>query len=375
MISDDGIDTMFVPRERGNSGWDVSARRWRKRAAVAPWRSICRLASTEFSSRQQSLFRLKRAKPEQGWFIHSIQTQEDLLALPARSASATIRARRARAMIVLWRVTEACNLACGFCAYDRRLKFPRASALPQDVARGLDLFGAFAQARGVPVHISWLGGEPLLWRPLQALVNEHAPRGALRFSATTNGTRLNDETLQNFLLAHFSELTISLDAMSGTHDRLRGRDGLWAQVREGVKALSQCRQARRLKLRVNAVLMQSTLPAFSDLCHEIADWGIDEMTFNALGGRDRPDFFPAERILPAQWSRFCASLPELRTALASKGLRLMASASYLDRIHASISGATRPVIDCAPGEDHLFIDCDGRVSPCHQTGADYAVGL
>ncbi len=28
-------------------------------------------------------------------------------------------------MIVLWRITERCDLACGFCAYDRRLPGPR----------------------------------------------------------------------------------------------------------------------------------------------------------------------------------------------------------------------------------------------------------
>lgn len=69
-------------------------------------------------------------------------------------------------MIVLWRVTERCNLACGFCAYDRRLPGIRLEAQSADVKRFAGLLGAYQQVTGTRVLVSWLGGEPLLWEPL-----------------------------------------------------------------------------------------------------------------------------------------------------------------------------------------------------------------
>ncbi len=278
-------------------------------------------------------------------------------------------------MIVLWRVTEACNLSCGFCAYDRRIKRARKTADPHEVKRGLALLSDFAEQRGEPIHISWLGGEPLLWRPLFDLTTLHAKRGRLRFSATTNGRTLHQPSVRDCLMAHLSELTLSVDALAQTHDALRGNPGLWTQLADAVSKLARARNAASLKLRVNTVLMRSTLPQFYELCHALADWGIDEITFNALGGRDRPEFFPAERLRPEDWATFCGTLPSLRASLASKGVALAGTPSYLDRIGASALNISRPIADCAPGEDHLFIDCDGLISPCHHTGADYGLSL
>ena len=41
-------------------------------------------------------------------------------------------------MIIVWRVTQHCNLACPFCAYDRRLPGPRTSIDADRVLRFAD---------------------------------------------------------------------------------------------------------------------------------------------------------------------------------------------------------------------------------------------
>src|SRR5262245_7048223 len=110
-------------------------------------------------------------------------------------------------MIVVWRVTQRCNLSCPFCGYDRRLAHSRHDA-------DADLIRAFAgrlaehqQATGDTVLVSWLGGEPLLWPPLTNLTVHCTERLGLRVSTTTNGTTLASPDVRRHLLEHYSELT------------------------------------------------------------------------------------------------------------------------------------------------------------------------
>jgi MoaA/NifB/PqqE/SkfB family radical SAM enzyme len=79
-------------------------------------------------------------------------------------------------MIVVWRVVDSCNLSCPFCAFDRRLAFPRSAADPADILRVAGALAAYQARSGDRVLLSWLGGEPLLWRPLEELAR--AVRGS-----------------------------------------------------------------------------------------------------------------------------------------------------------------------------------------------------
>src|SRR5438045_2705827 len=70
-----------------------------------------------------------------------------------------------------------------------------------------------------------------------------------------------------------------------------------------------------LKLRVNVVLMRQNVAGFAKLCSELAAWGIAEITFNQLGGRDRPGFHPAHRLRLADVDVLEAQLPQIRIRL------------------------------------------------------------
>lgn len=177
-------------------------------------------------------------------------------------------------MIVVWRVTEACNLACPFCAYDRRLDRPRRHADPDSIRRFGGVLADYQRLTGDRVLVSWLGGEPLLWPPLTALSEHFAATLGLRVSTTTNGTTLADPAVRAHLLACHSELTISVDALGNDHDALRGWSGGFAQLRRSVGALARERDATSgLRLRANVVLTRDTIAAFGELCHDLAEWG------------------------------------------------------------------------------------------------------
>jgi MoaA/NifB/PqqE/SkfB family radical SAM enzyme len=278
-------------------------------------------------------------------------------------------------MIVVWRITTRCNLGCPFCAYDRRLPFARRTADFAHVRAFLPVLAAYQTLHRDPVLVSWLGGEPLREPALPALSAEARALG-LRVSATTNGTTLAAEAVRRHILDNYAELTVSLDSPDAVHDALRSSPGLFSALRRDVPLLAAARRAstRPLKLRVNAVLLRTTIADFSRLAHEVAGWGVEELTFNLLGGRDRPEFFAAHRPTSDQFAKFRASLPGLRAELAPR-LTIAGSPAYLARLQDAAKDRPSPVLDCAPGQRHLFIDEHGLVAPCAFTPADLGVPL
>lgn len=274
-------------------------------------------------------------------------------------------------LVVVWRVTEACDLACPFCAYSRDLRRSRRQAtLAEALAFGAALRD-FAAHTGRPVHLSWLGGEPLLWPPLAEASRTMAAWG-LSLGLTTNGTRLADAAIRQLLTAHFALLTISVDAIGAEHDALRGQAGLARDLAQAVRTLASAPRGQRPTLRANIVLLRSTLSRFEALCAELAGWGVEEVTFNLLGGVDRPGpFIDRERPLPEQVTDLAAALPEIRRRLAP--LVIHGSGAYLARLREQAEGAARPVADCGPGGHFLFVDEHGRAAPCSFTLAEYGV--
>ncbi len=268
-------------------------------------------------------------------------------------------------MIVLWRIDTHCNLACGFCAFDRRLPLPRVRVSEDTALHTIDRLAAL----GTPVHLSWLGGEPTLWPPL-AQASAYAKSRGLRVSLTTNGTRI--ATMREVLLS-LDEVTISLDLPDAGHDRLRGWSGGSRRVLDGIAALAGERVDTLL--RANVVLMRSTIAAFPALCRALAAAGIDEITFNALGGRDRPEFHAREGLLPAQLTAFAAALPHCREEIERAGARLIGTDAYVRRLINAAAGIAQPIKDCAPGRDLVFIDEYGRMAPCAYTADSYSLPL
>jgi radical SAM protein with 4Fe4S-binding SPASM domain len=279
-------------------------------------------------------------------------------------------------MIVVWRVVDSCNLSCPFCAFDRRLTFPRSAANPADILRVAGALAAYQAQSGDRVLLSWLGGEPLLWRPLEELTRGVRALG-LEVSATTNGTTLGSAKLRRHLCETYKELTISIDGFSDFHDAMRGWTGAFEKLRASVPLLAAQASAlgSPLKLRANVVLMRQNIREFAALCAELATWGINEITFNQLGGRDRPEFYPAHRLTVADVDALEAQLPRLREALSRQGVTLVGGAAYLARFRASALNQRNPVADCGPGERFLFVDEKGRVAPCSFTTDDYAVDI
>jgi MoaA/NifB/PqqE/SkfB family radical SAM enzyme len=278
-------------------------------------------------------------------------------------------------LIIVWRVNTHCNLNCGFCAHARELRTPRVTADPEAILKLAATLSAYRSETGNRVLVSWLGGEPLLWQPLislsAALVNDFG----IEVSATTNGTALGSRALRGAITRYFSELTISVDGPAAFHNEIREWPQGFEHLAAHVRSLVADRHSAGIgpRIRVNTVLMADNVKLFPRLCEELCEWGIEEISFNALGGNDRPDFHRRHQLQPQHVKWLESALPGLRRLLEPRGVRLVGGSAYLARLYASAVGERLTVSDCRAGEQFLFVTEDGVVSPCSFTTRHYGV--
>ncbi|NTX04591.1 radical SAM protein [Myxococcus sp. CA040A] len=109
--------------------------------------------------------------------------------------------RRRAPRLVLFGITNACNLACTFCSREREAKSEWTVDSAFDVLSGL--------ARAGTLEVSFGGGEPLAFRGFDELVRRLSNETPLAIHFTTNGMLLSDERLAR-LAPHLGEVRVSL---------------------------------------------------------------------------------------------------------------------------------------------------------------------
>lgn len=279
--------------------------------------------------------------------------------------------------VIVWRVTQRCTLACRFCAYAVDVQRRRGEADPAEVLRVGALVGEAAGRTGRPALISWIGGEPALWAPLIEVSTALRRWPSLGLSLTTNGEVLRRPAMRDAALELFEELVISVDGAPAFHDLVRRRPGQAALLERLVGELVEARARRGAgpRVEVNTILMRGNIDQFESLAERLRSWGVDGLTFNQLGGLDRPEFFPDNRLQHDQVRAFAEALPAVRARLAARGLRVRGGPGYLRRMLASSAGDAIPVGDCGPGAWFWFINESGLLSPCSYTSYEYELPL
>ncbi len=136
--------------------------------------------------------------------------------------------------VVVWNVTQRCNLKCVHC-YSRSEDKKYSNELSTD--EGIQLLDDLA-GFGSPV-VLFSGGEPLIRPDILKLI-QHATVSGMRAVLSTNGT-LIDETMATKLKdIGLSYVGISLDGLQKVHDSFRGVDGTFERV---LRAINNCKAA------------------------------------------------------------------------------------------------------------------------------------
>ena len=141
-------------------------------------------------------------------------------------------------MLVIWEVTQACDLACVHCRASAQPERHPAELTTEQGFRLLEEIRSF----GEPLMV-FTGGDPLKRPDLYQLI-EHSVRIGLRTNVTPSATPLlTAEAVEAFKRAGVSRMAISVDGPdAATHDEFRGIPGTFD------RAMFALRHAREIGL-------------------------------------------------------------------------------------------------------------------------------
>jgi len=132
-------------------------------------------------------------------------------------------------------------------------------------------------------NLTLFGGEPMLYRGWTDLV-DHIKRHRMRCNIVTNGTLLERYAAEVVRLG-LDEIVLSLDGPGEVHDRMRGVEGTFERLVNGVKAVQREKVARRTRtplINVSCTMFEHNYEHLEEIAGLAEDLGIHSVTFHHL---------------------------------------------------------------------------------------------
>jgi uncharacterized protein len=269
-------------------------------------------------------------------------------------------------------VAQKCNLGCTYCYAQQGAFGGKPKNMPLETAnRAVDLLLSEA-GDGGKATLAFLGGEPLVNRPVVQAVTKRATelarrRGiALNFSITTNGTLLNEADAA-FFEAYAFAVTISLDGPREIHDRLRpykSGAGSFDCIMRNLRPLL----ARQRRMQVSARV--TVTPDNLDLRRTLDDFiaaGFHSVGFSPVLSAPHGcgELRSEELVRMLDGMIECGRTFE-RRLISRERYPFENMVNAMREIHR---GTHRPY-PCGAGAGYLGVSADGELAACHRFVGD-----
>lgn len=265
--------------------------------------------------------------------------------------------RASRPTYAVWELTLRCDLACRHCG-------SRAGrARPQELTteQALDLVAQLAEL-GV-MEVSLIGGEAYLradWVTVAKAIRD----AGMDVNVVTGGRGFTRERAEQAKAAGIRNISVSLDALESTHDRLRGVSGSYKSALASLRAA----QEAGLAVAANTQIARPALREIEPLAEILADHGIYawQVAMTVPMGRAADD--PSLILEPYQVLEVLPMLVRIRERLARRGIRLWPGndigyfGPYDSILRAHMPGAH--MAPCGAGRGTLGIEADGSIKGC-----------
>jgi radical SAM protein len=203
-----------------------------------------------YTSARQTRFEVASGSPSRG---------EICLSSVKETGKASFKSRNfdVRPLLVIWEMTQACDLKCMHC---RASAQPHRHALELSTAEAFNLVDQVANMR-VPMFVL-TGGDPLKRPDLQAIV-QYARHRSVKTSLTPSATPLlTREAVFQLKESGLMRLALSLDGSTAQlHDGFRGIPGSWKRTLDAVEWSHEA----KLPVQVNTTVTRHNLHDLDNL--------------------------------------------------------------------------------------------------------------
>ncbi|MEH2326475.1 MAG: nif11-class peptide radical SAM maturase 3 [Nostoc sp.] len=168
-----------------------------------------------------------------------------------------------RTSYAVWEITLKCNLACSHCG--SRAGEARTQELSTEEA--LLVVQQLAEV-GIK-EVTLIGGEAFM-RPDWLEIASAITQAGMLCGMTTGGFGISLQTAQRMKEAGIASVSVSIDGLEATHDRLRGRKGSWESA---LRTMSHFREVGLNFFGCNTQINRLSAPEFPQIYEQIRDAG------------------------------------------------------------------------------------------------------
>ena len=265
-------------------------------------------------------------------------------------------------------IAHDCNLACKYCFAEEGEYHGRRALMSYEVGKkALDFLVANSGNR-VNLEVDFFGGEPLMnWQVVKDLVAygrslEEPNNKKFRFTLTTNGILLDDESLE-FANKEMANIVLSIDGRKEIHDLMRphrGGQGSYDKIVPKFKKVAESRNQTNYYVR--GTFTRNNLDFAEDVKH-LADLGFKQISVEPVVASPEESYALQEEDIPGllkEYDRLAVEL--LNRQKEGKGVNFF---HFMIDLKGGPCVAKR-LSGCGSGTEYLAVTPWGDFYPCHQ---------
>lgn len=266
----------------------------------------------------------------------------------------------------IWELTLACDQKCTHCG-------PRAGSPRKDELSTEECLQLVQELADLGVgEVVLIGGEAYLRNDFILIIRAIRNAG-MACTMTTGGLNLTAERARAMVEAGISSVTLSIDGLEASHDRVRGVSGSWRRVFQAMRNLRAAGARVACNTQINALTLTELLPLLELIGSEGAhSWQL-QITVPHGNAGDHPDLI----LQPYQMLEVYETLEKVLDRAEQLRVRIWPgnNLGYFGPLEQRLrKSQNRYFNGCTAGKHTLAIESDGSLKNCPSLGGPSNVG-
>ncbi len=267
-------------------------------------------------------------------------------------------------------ISHDCNLRCKYCF-----------ASTGDFGKGRKLMPVETGKKAIDfllgnrhnLELDFFGGEPLMnWDAVKEIIayarsKEEEYNKKFRFTVTTNGMLLNDESI-DFINEEMSNVVLSLDGRKCVNDAMRvtegGRGSYDVFVPKFQKLVEKRRNGKYKEYYARGTFTKNNLDFANDVYHIADDLGFDQLSVEPVIADPSEPYALTEEDLPRIYEEYEKLAVEMIRRKKEEGGCFNFFHFMIDLDQGPC--AIKRLRGCGCGNEYVSVTPDGDIYPCHQ---------
>lgn len=270
-------------------------------------------------------------------------------------------------------ISHDCNLRCKYCFASTGDFGKGRKLMPVETGKKAIDFLLTHSGNRHNLELDFFGGEPLMnWDAVKEIIayarsKEEEYNKKFRFTVTTNGMLLNDESI-DFINEEMSNVVLSLDGRKCVNDAMRvtegGRGSYDVFVPKFQKLVEKRRNGKYKEYYARGTFTKNNLDFANDVYHIADDLGFDQLSVEPVIADPNEPYALTEEDLPRIYEEYEKLAVEMIRRKKEEGGCFNFFHFMIDLDQGPC--AIKRLRGCGCGNEYVSVTPDGDIYPCHQ---------